>query len=214
MRLANLAVSQQLSQVCSDCDLPGMRTRRVNAFVKSDRRAFQRFECHCAGDISEANESFGAMKRERADCAHRLRSVEKRQAFFHFQLQRRNLRALESLGCRQTLAVVKASPSPIAASARCASGARSPLAPTLPFSGITGVTPFSSIAISVSITSGRAPLNPAREHVCAQQQHRARFIFRQRITQTARVTAHQVQLQLQQVRLRRYSRLTICRSRC
>ena len=81
-------------------DLRRMRARRVNAFVKSYRRPFERFECHRACDVSQTNESLRAMQRERADCAHRLRSVEKCETFLYFELQRRNLRALER--CRRS----------------------------------------------------------------------------------------------------------------
>ncbi len=53
-----------------------------------------------------------------------------------------------------------ASPSPIIASARCASGARSPDAPTEPWAGMRGCTRLSSIAQSTSTSSGRTPLAP------------------------------------------------------
>ena len=52
------------------------------------------------------------------------------------------------------------SPSPIIAAAICASGARSPDAPTEPWLGITGVTPFFSIAsiiVTVVIATPDAP---------------------------------------------------------
>ena len=52
------------------------------------------------------------------------------------------------------------SPSPISASARCPSGARSPLAPTLPCDGTIGVTPRFSISQIVSITALRTPECP------------------------------------------------------
>ena len=52
------------------------------------------------------------------------------------------------------------SPSPISASAQCASGARSPLAPSEPCSGTAGVRPALSSATIVSATSGRAPEQP------------------------------------------------------
>ena len=52
------------------------------------------------------------------------------------------------------------SPSPIRASAQCASGARSPLAPSDPCSGTAGASPALSIATIVSATSGRAPEHP------------------------------------------------------
>ena len=53
-----------------------------------------------------------------------------------------------------------AMPSPIITAAICASGARSPEAPTEPCAGITGVTPRSSIASSSAITSHRTPDAP------------------------------------------------------
>src|ERR1019366_1082308 len=52
------------------------------------------------------------------------------------------------------------SPSPINASARCARGARSPLAPTLPCEGTIGVTPRLSISQMVSMMMARTPEFP------------------------------------------------------
>ena len=49
------------------------------------------------------------------------------------------------------------SPSPISASAQCASGARSPLAPSEPCSGTIGTSPALSSATICSATTGRAP---------------------------------------------------------
>ena len=54
----------------------------------------------------------------------------------------------------------RASPWPIITAAMCASGARSPEAPTLPCSGITGVTPRASIASISSTMTGRTPEAP------------------------------------------------------
>src|SRR5829696_6781419 len=84
-----------------------MRTRGMNAFVKCDRRAFEGFECHCAGNICKPHELFGAMKCEGANSTHRLSAVEQRQSFLYFQLKRRDLRTRESFIRRQTLALVK-----------------------------------------------------------------------------------------------------------
>jgi hypothetical protein len=53
---------------------------------------------------------------------------------------------------------VSASPSPVSTSAQCASGARSPLQPSDPCSGTTGVMPAFSTAASVSATTGRMPV--------------------------------------------------------
>ena len=66
-----------------------------------------------------------------------------------------------------------ASPSPIKLNARCASGARSPLAPTEPFSGITGETWWFNSSQSISMISRRIPLKPrvstfARSNIIAR----------------------------------------------
>ena len=52
------------------------------------------------------------------------------------------------------------SPSPIKAKVRCESGARSPLAPTLPWLGIIGITSAFKNSIIFSTTSTRTPLCP------------------------------------------------------
>src|SRR5215813_9187594 len=75
MRLPDLTILQQLSQVCRDCELARMWTRRVNTLVECDGRAFQSFECHRARDVSHSNEPLRTMKRKRTDCTHRLRAV-------------------------------------------------------------------------------------------------------------------------------------------
>ncbi len=63
-------------------------------------------------------------------------------------------------GMRVNSGPTKASPSPIITSARCASGARSPDAPTEPFSGMTGTTPRISICRSRSSVDSRTPERP------------------------------------------------------
>jgi len=59
-----------------------------------------------------------------------------------------------------TRPLYRASPSPMSTSARWADGARSPLAPTDPFSGITGRMSRASMLSRVSTTTGRTPENP------------------------------------------------------
>ena len=63
-------------------------------------------------------------------------------------------------------------------SAQCASGARSPLAPTEPCSGTTGVRSALSSARIVSATAGRAPEKPiaserARRNIIARTTSRS-----------------------------------------
>ena len=52
------------------------------------------------------------------------------------------------------------SPAPIIAAAMCASGARSPDAPTEPWAGTTGIRSRSSMASSMATVSGRTPEAP------------------------------------------------------
>src|SRR5438552_2281114 len=59
------------------------------------------------------------------------------------------------------LARSSVSPSPMSTSAACASGARSPDAPTLPCFGMTGCTRRLSMSQSRSMTSARTPERPA-----------------------------------------------------
>src|SRR5690242_7083078 len=83
-----------------DGDLSRVWTRSMNTIVKRVRCTTQSFECHRARDVSESDQSLCTIHRQPTDSAHRLRSIEKREAFFYFQRQRRDLRALECVcGC-------------------------------------------------------------------------------------------------------------------
>ena len=62
-------------------------------------------------------------------------------------------------GCR-TPAASRTSPSPITASAQCASGARSPEQPSEPYSCTTGVMPALSRSAYVWAVAGSAPVCP------------------------------------------------------
>ena len=64
-----------------------------------------------------------------------------------------------------------ASPSPIRTSARWASGARSPLAPTDPRDGTTGCTPLVEQLQQPFERLEPNPREPLRQHVGAQRQH-------------------------------------------
>ena len=107
------------------------------------------------------------------------------------------------------------SPSPMSASARCASGARSPQAPTEPCDGHDrdGRRAL-SIASSSSSVCGRTPLIALGQHVRAQQHERARLRLVQRLADAGGVAAHQVELQLAQALAAGSRRRRSCRSRC
>ena len=89
-----------------------------------------------------------------------------------------------------------ASPSPTSGSARCASGARSPLAPTEPRDGTTGSTPRSRHSSSSSTSSGRAPERPFAS-AFARSSIAARTISSGiRLAHPARVAAQETELEL------------------
>ena len=92
----------------------------------------------------------------------------------------------------------QASPSPISTSARCASGARSPLAPTDPRDGTTGCTraveQLDQQLERLEPDAGEA----LRQHVGAQRHRRAHDRHRQRLADARGVAAQQVHLQLRQ----------------
>ena len=86
-------------------------------------------------------------------------------------------------------------PSPTSTSARCASGARSPLAPTEPRHGTHGWTPRLSASTSASSVSSRMPEKP-RASTLARSAIIARTVRTgQRLADAGRVAAQQVQLQ-------------------
>ena len=79
--------------------------------------------------------------------------------------------------------------------ARCDSGARSPLAPTEPFSGTTGTTPALSIAVSACSVLTRMPGMAAHQRIDADHQHRPHHVLGKRLTHAHRVGDDQVVLQ-------------------
>ena len=133
------------------------------------------------------------------DGPHRLRAVQQRQPFFHFKSERFDPRAPQSFGAWHSLPLEKS----LAFADRrqrqmCQAAPDHRWPRPILFQESPGVTPRSSIAISVSINYGRAPLITAGQNVRAQQQHRARFRFRKRRAKPACVTAHKIQLQVTQ----------------
>ena len=90
-----------------------------------------------------------------------LRAVEQRQPFLRAEHDRREpggRQAPPRAGSRP--AGVNASPTPIMTAVMCASGARSPDAPTEPCAGTTGMTPFASMPSSSASVAGRTPDAP------------------------------------------------------
>ena len=87
VRLANLAVAQQLTQMRGCLHLPGMWPCLVNARIEGRRRAAQSLERHGAGQIEQPVHADRAEHGQTADCCHRLRAIQQRQAFLGFEHQ-------------------------------------------------------------------------------------------------------------------------------
>ena len=114
---------------------------------------------------------------------------------FGAELDRRNPArpSASALGIRSPRKV--ASPSPISVRVMCASGARSPLAPTEPWHGTTGVTPRLSSSHEQFERLGLMPECPAASELTAQHARRAHDCLGERRTGSRRVAAHQIELQ-------------------
>ena len=89
--------------------------------------------------------------REHEHAEHPVGAVDQGEALLGLELDRRDARrrASASAAGRRTPSASRTSPSPISASAQCASGARSPEQPRLPYSCTIGVMPALSSAASV-----------------------------------------------------------------
>jgi hypothetical protein len=90
---------------------------------------------------------------------------------------------------------ISASPSPIIAAAICASGARSPDAPTEPCAGITGVTPARSMSSISAITVPAHARGAAPEREQLERHHQPHVAAGQRLADAAAMRQDQVALQ-------------------
>ncbi len=175
MRGADLAARHQRAQAGGDVDLAAMAAQRMDARIERRVRAARRVGRKRAGrqrrlkhalDLEQAAERIGAGE---------LRAVQQRQPLLRLQLGRRQprvARARRRPACARRS--TKTSPTPIIAAAICASGARSPEAPTEPCAGTTGSKSrcsIASISASVCRPHARGALREARE---LQRHHQPR----------------------------------------
>ena len=145
-----------------------------------------------------------------------LRAVDEREAFLGRERDWRRARPRASaVGAgHRPRAPSQTSPSPIRTSARCASGARSPLAPTDPRHGTTGCTPRLSSAMSAFERLEPDAREALRQHVRAQRHRRADGADRQRLADAGGMAAEQVDLQRAERLGAGSARRRRCRSRC
>ena len=135
MRAVDRAVGDQRRQSRRRVPLAVERPAVVDARVERLGRAAQRLDRHGRGDVGGVGQPARVVGGERQHRRRRLRAVDERQAFLGLELHR--LQGRRSRASRRRASP----PSPISTSARWASGARSPLAPTDPREGMRGCTP-------------------------------------------------------------------------
>ena len=151
----------------------------------------QRLDGHRRRHARGPHQPVGVGQQQGADRAHHLRPVEEREALLRLEDERLEAGRRERLGRpARPSPSTSTSPRPMSGSARWASGARSPDAPTLPCSGTTGWMPFASSARIASTTTGRQPLWPSAR-VFARSRSIARTISRGNGAPDAGRVAHQ-----------------------
>ena len=104
MRFANLAAFQHAPQVGCGLYLSGMRTRLVNALVKSGVGALERVAAQAAQHVGGIDQRFGCQQRQSSNRQHGLGSVDQRNGFFGLEHQRLDLGAFQGFGARDAQA--------------------------------------------------------------------------------------------------------------
>ena len=151
MRLTNLAAFHEREKCSATAFWPGCGRASCKRGSNAAGVPFSASRL-IAPETSATRASASHEKRQSADRVHRLGAVEQGEAFLRFQLTGFNFGAPQRFGARHSFAFGKCLAFADHLNARCASGARSPLAPTEPFSGITGCTRRLSISQSISMT--------------------------------------------------------------
>ena len=189
--------SSSRSTFAAESAWPAERAERVDLREEARARALQRLERQRAGEVGRLREPARAHEAERAERGHELRAVDEREPLLRLQpdgLEPDARRAPPPPG--RSSPSTDASPSPTSGSARCASGARSPLAPTEPRLGTCGQhAAVEALDQQLDRLDPRARV-ALRERVRAQQHRRAHDLVRVRLADAARVAAQQAELQL------------------
>ena len=174
MRLDDRRALEEAKDVGGGGRLAGERAERLDLRHEADARALQRLDGEGARDVSGLGDPAGADEAECADGAHELRSVDEREPFLRLQADRLETGAGERVRPGKELALVARRPSPTRGSARWASGARSPEAPTEPRLGTTGGRPCSGSRGGARRSRPALPRSPSRARSRAAPSRRAR----------------------------------------
>ena len=119
---------------------PRWRAQRVDARIERRVGALGRIGRQRAGDQRGLEQRLGLEQRGERIGGRELRAVEQRQAFLGAERDRLEPGGTSASPAGTRPCGVKHSPTPIIAAVMCASGARSPDAPTEPCAGTTGMT--------------------------------------------------------------------------
>ena len=204
----SVAVAQEPAQLGRDRDLardaaarPGSAAANATSVPSSASTDI------AAATLAVGDEPLRVRGEQRAERGHQLRAVEDREALLRARARaaRGRSRAARSAPARPARRAPPAR-ARSAAAPRCASGARSPEAPTEPCAGTTGWIPRRRKSSRRSATTGRAPEKPERERVRPQQEHRPDDLARQRLAHARGVADEQVLLEPLGVRRGRSSR--------
>ena len=138
VRLDDRGAVEELPDVRRGVALAAERACGVDRLEEARSRALQRLEGQRARDVRRRREPARPNESERAHRSHELRAVDQRQPFLRGELDRLEPdRGAAPPAPGSGFPSTHADPSPTSGSARCASGARSPLAPTEPRDGTT-----------------------------------------------------------------------------
>jgi hypothetical protein len=142
VRAADLAAREQRAVVAGDVDLPRLAAQVVDARIERAVAAACRVDRERADDERCFEHGLEREQRVQGKRGRDLRSVDERQPFLRGERERRDgrRRAARRRAGRRSPSTTN-SPSPISASVRWASGARSPDAPTDPCDGMKGTRP-------------------------------------------------------------------------
>ena len=141
------AAGHQRAQRRRHLDLAAMAAQRMDARIERRVGALGGIGRERAGDQRRLEHALDREQRRQRLGGGELRAVEQREPFLRAEHERREAGARQRRVGRHALAgEVRPRRSPSIAAAMCASGARSPEAPTEPWLGITGMTPRASIA--------------------------------------------------------------------
>ena len=164
----------------------------MNARIEGGRRSLQCLETHRAGDVRDAGEAFRAQQSEPADRVHRLRSIQERETLLGFQYRRRQSGFVQRVQTRQPFVAVERF--------AFADQHQRKMRQRRQISARTDRTLFRDDWMHAAIQQFAQKLDhfktdaaqPQRQHIGAQQDHRAHFRDRERPADAAGVAAHEI----------------------